>query len=197
MSLPQHKQATNNRLFKWDHYLDIYTDLFRDLESPTILEVGIFEGESLQLWASYLPDAKVIGLDCSPPEREFADNVTVYRGRQEDEGILATVAKEGPFDIIIDDASHSQELTWTTFRTLFPHLKSGGFYVIEDWAAFSQLDTVFSDTEEHISTESNVHLVRRLINELAIWMGNKYRSFADSKFTKLEFHENLLVIVKR
>jgi hypothetical protein len=40
----------------------------------------------------------------------------------------------GPLDLIIDDASHMYGLTKTSFETLFPLLRPGGLYIIEDWA---------------------------------------------------------------
>jgi hypothetical protein len=37
------------------------------------------------------------------------------------------------FDVIVDDASHAYELSLASFNGLFPHLRAGGVYVIEDW----------------------------------------------------------------
>ncbi len=34
---------------------------------------------------------------------------------------------------MIDDASHDYHLTRRAFEILFPHVRPGGFYVIEDW----------------------------------------------------------------
>ncbi len=39
-----------------------------------------------------------------------------------------------PLDLVIDDASHLYEPTKASFETLFPYLRPGGLYVIEDWA---------------------------------------------------------------
>jgi hypothetical protein len=45
----------------------------------------------------------------------------------------------GDFDIIVDDGSHYGEHIVTSFKTLYPYLKKGGIYVIEDLHA-AQLD---------------------------------------------------------
>jgi hypothetical protein len=37
-------------------------------------------------------------------------------------------------DLAIDDASHLYESTKASFETLFPLLRPGGLYIIEDWA---------------------------------------------------------------
>ena len=40
---------------------------------------------------------------------------------------------EGGLDIVVDDASHHYEPTLASFQALFPVLRPGGLYVIEDW----------------------------------------------------------------
>jgi hypothetical protein len=37
------------------------------------------------------------------------------------------------FDVIVDDASHAYELSLASFNGLFPYVRAGGVYVIEDW----------------------------------------------------------------
>ena len=37
-----------------------------------------------------------------------------------------------PFDIIIDDGSHLDEHMWVTFLEIWPTLRPGGIYIIED-----------------------------------------------------------------
>jgi hypothetical protein len=39
-----------------------------------------------------------------------------------------------PLDLVFDDASHIYEPTKSTFETVFPFLRAGGLYIIEDWA---------------------------------------------------------------
>jgi SAM-dependent methyltransferase len=38
-----------------------------------------------------------------------------------------------PLDAVIDDASHRYAETKATFETVFPYLRPGGAYIIEDW----------------------------------------------------------------
>jgi hypothetical protein len=37
-------------------------------------------------------------------------------------------------DLVVDDASHVYEWTKTSFETLFPLLRAGGLYIVEDWS---------------------------------------------------------------
>ncbi len=41
---------------------------------------------------------------------------------------------EGHLDLVIDDASHMYEQTKRSFEILFPLLRPGGLYIIEDWS---------------------------------------------------------------
>ena len=46
---------------------------------------------------------------------------------------LARIAAAAPgYDVIIDDASHASPHQQLAFRHLFPRLRSGGLYIIED-----------------------------------------------------------------
>ena len=54
---------------KWLHYLPVYDRVmapFRD-KAPTMLEIGVFFGGSLELWRKYFgPDATIFGIDINP-----------------------------------------------------------------------------------------------------------------------------------
>ena len=39
-----------------------------------------------------------------------------------------------PLDLVMDDASHLGPQTRASFETLFPRLRAGGLYIIEDWS---------------------------------------------------------------
>lgn len=49
--------------------------------------------------------------------------------------LLAAEKAAGPFDVIIDDGSHRSDHMIATFRALFPKLRAGGIYFIEDLEA--------------------------------------------------------------
>jgi hypothetical protein len=70
--------------------------------------------------------------------RGFEDRMKAYWGTDQSDSkkIRQIISREysGPLDLVIDDASHSYELTKASFETLFLHLRPGGLYIIEDWA---------------------------------------------------------------
>ena len=102
-----------------------------------LLEIGVFRGGSIKFWSHYLkhPETRIIGLDITLPQAQFAANVSLLECDQNDGNRLAEIAAgHGPFDLIIDDGTHFRRETENCFRTLFGHVVPGGYYVIEDWA---------------------------------------------------------------
>ena len=54
-------------------------------------------------------------------------------GSQDDPAFLQSVVAEmGGVDIVLDDGSHHMQHVLSSLKILFPHLNSGGIYLIED-----------------------------------------------------------------
>jgi methyltransferase family protein len=130
---------TGKNLDKWHHYFPIYERYFAKFRGGpvSILEIGVDKGGSLELWWEYFrPDAQIIGIDINPTCSAFNDparNTCVYIGDQSDAAFLRTIADwHGPFDIIIDDGGHYVAQQKVSFETLYPHVKDGGVYLVED-----------------------------------------------------------------
>jgi len=100
-----------------------------------LLELGVYRGSSLRAWRDYLPRATVLGLDVDPGARSRAPEFDVYIGSQADPELLDNVLRDHPdLEVVVDDASHLNTLTFASFDHLFPRLPSGGLYIIEDLA---------------------------------------------------------------
>lgn len=116
-------------------YLDIYTEWFtpRRNQVERLLEIGIDGGGSLKMWNGFFPRAQIVGVDHVNNGWEFPEGIDVWIGEQQDvEFWNRVLADEPPFDIIIDDGSHKAEHQVATLEYLWPELKPGGLYVIED-----------------------------------------------------------------
>ena len=106
----------------------------------TLLEIGIGGyadptrgGASLRMWKQYFPAAHIIGLDVKDKSVVAEDRITILQGDQGDRAFLADLgSRYGPFDVVIDDGSHRCEHVIGTFQALFPFVRDGGFYVVED-----------------------------------------------------------------
>ncbi len=124
---------------KWEHYIAIYSHElapFLARRQPVrLLEVGVQNGGSLELWAKYLPEgSEIAGIDIDPAVRNltFEGPVRVHVADATDSIRIAEVFGDKYFDVIIDDASHKSNDVIATFSTLFEKLAPGGKYVIED-----------------------------------------------------------------
>lgn len=118
-----------------DHsYTRYYEQLLAGRQVKSLLELGVWKGASLRMWRCYFDDANIVGLDRNPPRRDLEGiDVEQVQGDQNDPNLIESVALAyGPFDVIIDDASHISSVTIKSFQQLYPHLRSGGLYVIED-----------------------------------------------------------------
>ncbi|RAY12701.1 class I SAM-dependent methyltransferase [Actinomadura craniellae] len=104
-----------------------------------VLEIGIggyeddLGGPSLKMWKRYFHRGLIFGLDLYDKSALNETRLTALTGDQGDPGALVAMAEEhGPFDIIIDDGSHMNDHVHTSFRALFPYVRTGGLYVVED-----------------------------------------------------------------
>lgn len=127
----------NIRTDKMSHgYLQVYDPLFMSLDSiSNVLEIGVYNGDSLRLLQSYFPNSNVYGLDLTPPrDHHYNDRFKVLLGNQEDRDDLKHILNsiDGVLDLIIDDGGHTMRQQQTSFGFLFRHLKNGGVYIIED-----------------------------------------------------------------
>lgn len=115
----------------------------------TLLEMGLLrhdvqihnpegpfdDAPSLFMWREYFPNATIIGFDIGDfSEVPEIPGVEVVRGDMGNPDDLMSLGDSGgrTFDIIIDDASHASHHQQVALGTLFPYLKSGGYYIIED-----------------------------------------------------------------
>ena len=122
---------------KWDHYLDIYDSRFHPFRNKSInfLEIGIMHGGSLKMWQNYFGEnLRLFGIDINPECKKFEENnIQIHIGSQEDTIFLDLVAQKMPqMDIILDDGGHTMKQQLLTFQHLFPLLKDGGLYIVED-----------------------------------------------------------------
>ena len=124
---------------KWESYLRQYDRILRPYrdESIDLLEIGVQNGGSLDVWATYFPKArKIIGCDINPKCGLLAfedERISVIIGDATDKAVIEQVSSmiETP-EVIIDDGSHFSSEIVKTFASYFPILASDGVYVVED-----------------------------------------------------------------
>jgi archaellum component FlaC len=129
--------ADGRLIHKWKHYFPAYERHFAPFvgRSATIIEIGIGEGGSLQLWKRFFgPHAQIVGIDVAPRCKAFEeDQIAVRIGSQDDPDFLASIVDEfGTPDIVIDDGSHVMAHIAASFEALYGRLSKNGIYLIED-----------------------------------------------------------------
>jgi demethylmacrocin O-methyltransferase len=122
-------------------YTPVYQDLMRAARRKPVrlLEIGVggyaraLGGASLRMWASYFPRGRIFGVDVEDKSALAGGRIRVFQCSQVDTARLDALATEhGPFDFVIDDGSHRNAHQIETFGILWPHVKDGGAYVVED-----------------------------------------------------------------
>lgn len=133
---------------KWQLYLREYDRLFNPYRAQAIrlLEIGIQNGGSLDIWADYFaPGSTLIGCDINPDCASLVyDNphISFILGDANHPAVVQQVLQRAPvFDLIIDDGSHTSADIVKTFTLYFQHLAEGGMFVAEDlhcsyWAQY-------------------------------------------------------------
>ncbi|HET9451340.1 MAG TPA: class I SAM-dependent methyltransferase [Aggregicoccus sp.] len=124
---------------KWRLYLEVYERALRGLrEAPiAMVEVGVQNGGSLEIWAKYFPRATaIVGCDVDPKcaELRFDDPriAVVVAPVNTAAAARAILARANPIDVFIDDGSHFSPDIVVAFCNYFPALRPGGLYLAED-----------------------------------------------------------------
>ena len=113
-----------------------------------MIDLGIYKGGSAVLYHKLFAPEKLIAIDSAPKRipsleayaaRQPDRSLIIARGiNQADMAALDRICAEElegqPLDLVVDDASHLYAETRASFRALFPRLRAGGRYIIEDWA---------------------------------------------------------------
>lgn len=211
-------QAGTDKSSLAHHYTKTYSKYFAPLrkEKIKLLEIGIFYGNSVKLWESYFVNGELHFVDINAERIQYHSNRSHYHFvDQENIAEMQALATNlgGNFDIILDDGGHLMTQQINSFKALFPSLKSGGLYVIEDlhtsyWSAYGGGGAVGAPA----STKGTcVEFLKGLIDDLNYTAGvtatadfdkappdlkatlNAYQSQIES----IHFYQSLCIILKK
>jgi hypothetical protein len=104
-----------------------------------VLEIGVGGGEGIRMWLEYFANARIYGVDnvrdtCEWNTPGKHDRYTSVYGDQASTIFWQCFKADyrSDFDVIIDDGGHCNDQIITTFDAMWPALKPGGFYAVED-----------------------------------------------------------------
>ncbi|GHT39758.1 hypothetical protein AGMMS49965_06690 [Bacteroidia bacterium] len=200
--LEKYFRSNDKRLIdKWIHYFDVYDRHFSRYRNQevVILEIGVSQGGSLQMWKNYFGDkAKIYGIDIDPRCKSLEEeNIKILIGSQSDRKFLREVKEQiPPIDILIDDGGHSMEQQIVSYEELFPHIKENGVYLCEDlhtsyWLGFGgghkRRGTFIEYSKNFIDFLNAYHSEQRSLRV------NEFTKSADS----IHYYDGVLVIEKK
>jgi hypothetical protein len=168
-------------------YTHIYDQLFSQYRDDriTILEIGVWEGASIDLWLKYFLGARIIGvdIDLSRAKDKFTDNarVTLYQGNQEDSEFLKSLPGA---DIVIDDGAHLVYPTVSAFHWLWP--KTRLMYIVEDLHTYYWPESNPSNSDQWL-----IELARDCLGR-----GKTHADNAATEIKSIQFYQSLAVIKK-
>lgn len=132
---------------RWE--VERYVRVIQAWKPQRIVEVGTYDGASAALLFDLAQPERLATIDQriapSPALMDFItrrrlhDVLTAHCGVDQSDGERLQAILDDQFgadaiDLVIDDASHMVEPTRATFNALFPRLRPGGRYLIEDWS---------------------------------------------------------------
>ena len=200
--LEEYFESNEGRLIhKWMHYFEVYDRHFRRFrgKAPVVLEIGVSQGGSLQMWKKYFGDeARICGIDIDPRCKEFEEKgVEIFIGSQSDREFLRRVrASIPPIDILSDDGGHTMVQQITTFEELFGAVTKDGVYLCEDlhtsyWIRFGG---------GHHRRGTFIEYSKKLIDKLNAWHSEQASLVVDD-FTRsadsIHFYDSIVVIEKQ
>lgn len=208
-------RGTGGRCFKWRHYFEIYERYLSRYRGTacTYLEIGVAQGGSLDIFQEYLgPDARIVGVDINPEcKKQERPGVEILIGDQGDGDFMArSVVPTGPFDIILDDGGHIPDQQLVSFFSLFPHLKDGGLYIVEDlhstfWLGgqASRFGINFYDFARGLTEKLSLyHVDERLMERYQLPYEQRasavtFQNFAITDIFGIHFYDSVIVFEKR
>jgi SAM-dependent methyltransferase len=126
-----------------------YLALLAAEQPKRIVELGINKGGSTAMLALLAQPERLVALELDPDpivaldhlvtRHQLANVVRHHYGIDQADGsrvaeVVDAWIEPGTIDLVVDDASHLLDPTRASFDVLFPRLRPGGAYVIEDWA---------------------------------------------------------------
>lgn len=131
------KHGTDKATYHGYHrFYPRFVEHLRGMDGAAIIEIGMDQLKSLNLWLEYFPKAFIYGVDIGV--EKSGERYLIHKADQSDvsklrelAGIIKAAGQKVVF--INDDGSHVPQHVITTFNYFFRHvLEEGGVYAIED-----------------------------------------------------------------
>jgi hypothetical protein len=125
----------NTDKFFWHGYVPFYEQHLPESLDGTIVEFGVFKGNSIRWLLERFPSASVIGIDILAIQEDWptGDRVKYVQLDQGDEDLVQNFfSSHSGIRLIIDDGSHMPLHQSICLKHGFRALSPGGLYILED-----------------------------------------------------------------
>ena len=195
---------------KWGkhYYTKHYSTNFRKFKYKRIrlFEIGVggynnsdIGGNSLRMWKRYFPFGRIFSLDIYDKSQFEESRIKIFKGSQTDESCLNDIFFQiGEPDIIIDDGSHINTQVIKTFEFLFPKLKTGGIYVVEDTCT-SYWPDYGGDSEDLFNKVTVMNYFKKLtdcLNHQELVRSDYLPTYYDKNISSIQFYHNMIFVFK-
>ena len=129
------KQHKTDKIYAHGYHRFFNKELleYKNMQHIGVLEIGVEDFNSMNMWKSYFRDAFIYGIDINIEYKD--ERSEVFKGDQSDVNSLEIIKGKlnHPVFFINDDGSHIPEHQLLSFDYLFSNvLQDGGLYIIED-----------------------------------------------------------------
>lgn len=166
-------EANADKASSYHNYTKVYAKYFDAIKDQPLkfMEIGVYQGASVKLWEAYFPNADLHFIDIDLSRIPFKPARShLHLADQANPNQLLAVMNEtgGEFDVILDDGGHTMNQQITSFKTLFPYLKSGGVYIVEDlhtsyWRSYGGGGDPY---QPRSSPQSAIEFLKQLIDDV-------------------------------
>ena len=148
----------------------------------------------------YFPFGRVHGIDIIDKSALAERRIQIHQGSQSNISFLETMMEKVlPVTIIIDDGSHISKDVITTFKFLFPKLRKGGWYVVEDiqtsyWREFE------GDPENLKNPRTSMNFFKQItdcVNSSEFERAEGSDGTFDGQIDAVHFYHNMILIKKK
>ncbi len=210
-----------NKSSRTHNYCVIYEKYFSPLkyEDINFLEIGLDGCASARMWEEYFSNASLYFIDINDRSMSLGEKLLSDRSKcflvdqaNKNDLLLLVKNQDLAFDIIIDDGGHKMYQQINSFEVLFPYVKSGGMYIIEDlhtsyWKMYGGHG---SQKEPKAGTGTTINFLKDLIDDVNFvgakvgiaqihcpdWL-QKQLSFYQENIFSIHFYNSICFILKR
>ncbi len=186
------------KLYSTKHstYFDVYEKLISKYRNKKVVlvEVGVLNGGSLELWKKYLGNnSRVIGIDFNPEAKKFANSdIEIFIGDQSSSKFWKEFYKlVGNIDVLIDDGGHENFMQAQTVLSSLNFLNEDGIIIVED--THSSYLKEFGNPSKY-SFINYCNFIVEKINMRFFLKINEERNLIQKNIWSIEFFESIVAL---